>query len=440
MTRLRTQRMRLPRARGNALARPGTHALVLGGGIAGIAAATVLCERGVRVTLIERERELGGRAGGFEHRLASGERMQVERGFHAFFRQQYNLRALLARIDPELHMLVPVSEYPILGPGRARQAFDRQGGLPALRVLKAALRTPHLHAFDLARINGGRALEMLRFDSVRTYADFDRESADAYLSSLALPPMARCMLFDVLAGSVFNPEREMSAAELLMMLHCFFTGNPEGLLFDVARAPMGASLWQPFARWLGARGVEILTGTSAQRVLPRHGGGYRVEHASGSTSTDLLVLALDVKSLQSLLANGPTLDAELSSKVARLRVTKPFATLRLWLDRPLGRDRAVFAGTTLRGELDGIACYDRFQDESAAWAQRHRGAVVELHAHALHCEPDAGAVRADLIAGLHALYPESRRARVVSECFSLRDDCRRSRHRGMPSGRHRRPR
>ncbi|MEK7742788.1 MAG: FAD-dependent oxidoreductase, partial [Elusimicrobiota bacterium] len=42
-----------------------TDALVLGGGFAGLAAASALAERGARVTLLERRPHLGGRAYSF---------------------------------------------------------------------------------------------------------------------------------------------------------------------------------------------------------------------------------------------------------------------------------------------------------------------------------------------------------------------------------------
>ena len=48
-------------------------------------------------------------------------RLTMNRGFHAFFRQYYNLRTLLRRIDSELGMLVPVEDYPLVdatGPAR----------------------------------------------------------------------------------------------------------------------------------------------------------------------------------------------------------------------------------------------------------------------------------------------------------------------------------
>ena len=37
----------------------------------------------------------------------------MSRGFHAFFRQYYNLRTLLRRVDPALRCCAPVADYPL---------------------------------------------------------------------------------------------------------------------------------------------------------------------------------------------------------------------------------------------------------------------------------------------------------------------------------------
>jgi isorenieratene synthase len=193
-------------------------------------------------------------------------------------------------------------------------------------------------------------------------------------------------------------------------------------VFDVAAAPSSTAFFQPLESYLEDHGATVCKGTSVRRVEPRGFGGYVVEHDGGLTECDMLVLALDVAALKQVIASSPELPDPLARAASRLEVTRPFGVLRLWLDRPLAPERAVFAGTSGVGELDSIAIYDRFQDESMTWAERHRGSVVELHGYALRIS-DPAAVCADLIAGLHTLYPESKRARIVDQRFSLRDDC-----------------
>jgi carotenoid phi-ring synthase / carotenoid chi-ring synthase len=422
MSRTQIESLVFPNPSGHLKVPRSTRAVVVGGGIAGIAAATVLAERGVRVTLLEREPALGGRAGSFEQRLSTGEHVQMERGFHAFFRQYYTLRALLRRVDPELSMLRELSDYPILGPHGMVQSFRDLPKRAPLNVLALTQRTPYLRLPDLLKANRTAALELLAYDGERTYQRFDRHSAEQFLSSLGLPERARQMLFDVFAHSFFNPESDMSAAELLMMFHCYFMANPEGLIFDVAREPLGVALWSPFERWLAARGVDVRTGVSAERVLRATSGKIAVEHSDGRAEGELLVLALDVRALRELIARSPDL-AALASSTDSLVETRPFAVWRLWLDRPVHRERPIFAGTTGMGLLDNISLYDRFQGESAAWSKTHGGAVVELHAYAVPPELDEARVRAELLAGLHAFYPETRGARVLHDSFSLRSDC-----------------
>ena len=395
--------------------------VVIGGGIAGVAAATVLCERGVDVTLIEREPLLGGRAGGFEQLLQSGARVQMERGFHAVFRQYYNLRALLRRIDPQLSQLLPLADYPILGSDGMVQSFR---GLPRrtpFQVMKLVWQSPYFGMRDLLRVNARAALEMLRFESERTNMLYDGMSAAEYLRSLRFPDVAKRMLFDVFAHSFFNPDGELSAAELLMNFHFYFTGNSEGLIFDVVKQPMHVAWWKPFDAWLRERGVQVITGAAALRVTRTPAGRLQVEHSGGCVEADDMVLALDVRALQQLVAASPGL-VRLSG-VDRLRPTRPFAVLRLWLERPLQPDRPAFAGTTGVGLLGNISSYERFQDESAAWAAAHGGSVVELHAYGVPAGWDEAAIRADLIAGLNAVYPETRGVRVIDEIMLLRQDC-----------------
>ena len=128
--------------------------------------------------------------------------------------------------------------------------------------------------------------------------------------------------------------------------------------------------------------------------------------------------------LQRIVADSPELgDPPWRAAIAGQSVTSPFAVWRLWLDRPCAPGRAAFVGTTGLGLLDNISLYHLFEDESRAWAARSGGSVVELHAYALPPGLEEEAIKADLLATLHNLYPETRDARIVEQRFLVRQDC-----------------
>ena len=118
-------------------------AVVVGGGIAGLAAATGLAERGVAVTLVEAAPTLGGRVRAWPVAVG-GSATSMSRGFHAFFRQYYNLRALLRRTDPTLARLRPVDDYPLVlaagipTPSPASPRDHRSTSWPSWREARAS--------------------------------------------------------------------------------------------------------------------------------------------------------------------------------------------------------------------------------------------------------------------------------------------------------------
>lgn len=388
--------------------------VVIGGGIAGLAAATILGERGVEVIVREREASLGGRLRAWPVTLPDGTTVSMERGFHAFFRQYYNLRALMKRWDPNLSRLVALEDYPILGPDGVRMRFDRLPKKSPWNVAAVAMRGGKwLGLRGLAGIDVRQALMMLAWDEA-AWPRLDRLTAAEFLDGLRFPPEARRMLFDVFAHSFFNPEREMSAGELLMMFHFYFTGNPEGLVFDVLDDAFDRALLVPWARHLEGLGVRLEHGR-AVHAAARTRAGFDVD----GEACDGVVLATDVAALGSFAGLFGDDDPR---RLASLEVTAPFYVVRQWLDRPTVK-REPFVGTAGLGRLDNISCMHLFERESAAWAAKTGGAVVELHAYGLEAPFDEAALNDELVAHLHALYPETRAAKVLHEERLTRQDC-----------------
>jgi isorenieratene synthase len=265
---------------------------------------------------------------------------------------------------------------------------------------------------------------MLRYEHGWTYGRYDDMTAGEYLDSLRFPPDARRMLFDVFAHSFFNPENAMSAGELLMMFHFYFSGNPEGLIFDVSKRPFSKSIWEPLGDYLTGRGVDIRTNCFVSRIAKGAKRRWSIELSGETVDADHVVLALTVPGLQNVVAESPDLDdAGFRRSVEELALTHPFVVWRLWFDRPANPDRQPFVGTTGVGELDNISLYHLFEDESRSWAAQTGGSVVELHAYAVDPGMVESEIRTNLLNALHIFYPEYIGAGVVEERYLMRRDC-----------------
>lgn len=448
-----------PPAPGAASLGSDRHVVVVGGGIAGITAALALAERGARVSLVEREDRLGGRVRSWpvaatgqvaddapaEDRPAG---LQMSRGFHAFFRQYYNLRALLRRTDPALRRLVPLEDYPLVRAGGGRDSFTALPTTPPWNLVEFVRRSPSFTTASLAKVDVEAALGLLDVDFPDTFGAYDGISAADLLDRLRFPEQARHLALEVFARSFFADPRDFSGAELLAMFHMYFVGSAEGLLFDVPNDDYDSALWAPLARHLRSLGVQIRTGAAATRI--EAGGSEMTVHLTdaGSITGDAVVVALDPVGLRALVAASPRLGgadsagARWRDSVAAVRSAPPFAVWRLWLDRPVAPGRPPFLGTSGYGLLDNVSNLHLFEEHARTWAESTGGSVVELHAYALPTGSapagegdsegatlttapgvDEEAVRADLWEQLVGLQPEVAEATVLHEEWLLEADC-----------------
>ena len=70
----------------------------------------------------------------------------MSRGFHAFFRQYYNLRTLLRRVDPDLRSLVPVADYPLISAEGDTDSFANIPRTPPLNLAAFVIPEPIVSA------------------------------------------------------------------------------------------------------------------------------------------------------------------------------------------------------------------------------------------------------------------------------------------------------
>ncbi|QEH92411.1 FAD-dependent oxidoreductase [Dermacoccus abyssi] len=430
------------------------HVVVVGGGIAGISAAVGLAERGVRVTLIEAESSLGGRVRswpvdvptpGADASGAPDDRATMSRGFHAFFRQYYNLRALLRRVDPSLECLRPVADYPLRHADGTQDSFTQIATRPPLNFLSFVARSPSFGLRDLTRVDAHRALDLLDVDFPATYSRYDGVSAADALDALRFPERMRSLALEVFARSFFADPRDFSAGELVAMFHMYFLGSGEGLLFDVSRDDFDTTMWRPLRSYLEGLGAHAVTGCRVESI-ERDGEGFRIsagaaaagaddasrgridfaidrDDAHGSLRADAVVIATSRDVLQRLVDGTDLGDEAWRASVLTGEMAPRFIAQRLWFDRPVAAGSAPFVGTAAYGHLDNVSLVHDLEDGAAQWAKRCGGSVVELHAYAVPDDVTDDEVLADLRHQLDRLHPELTGCEPVHEEVLVEADC-----------------
>ena len=237
--------------------------VVIGGGIAGLAAATELAARHFDVTLLERAAQLGGKLTAWTVQ-ALGEEFPVEHGFHGFFAQYYNLRALLDAAG--VTDLAPSPGYPVLFADRPPETFGRTTKLFPFNMLSVVRQSHALRLGDF-RHDGDGLYDLMKYDGQRTFdrfddVDFARFARDGRINR----PMVETVL-EPFGKTTLNRIDRLSAAEAIRFFHFYFMGNPEGLGFSYLTRDSMTAVVEPLRRRFERLGGKTRLGLSARRLV-----------------------------------------------------------------------------------------------------------------------------------------------------------------------------
>jgi squalene-associated FAD-dependent desaturase len=309
-----------------------TDTIVIGGGLAGLACAVALADRGQRVTVVECADRLGGRAGSWQ---APGTGDIVDIGPHVFHSEYRNMLALLDRLGTS--RLIRWQPDPVLSIACRPMLHLRHGRLPPpFSLMMSMAQAPGLSMADLMSMSR-LSMHVLSFGEEEIDA-LDRISADAFLRREGVSERMIEWWWRFAAMVVTNVPLERCSAASMMRIHCQLSSY-RGLHFGFARVSLAELYEQQATRLIEGANGRVLTGTRASTLL----GEHRVEGVRLAEGTELraphVVCAVPPQALGPLLPDRwRACDAfDMTGAIE----PSPYVSCYLWFDRKIKMPRFV---------------------------------------------------------------------------------------------------
>lgn len=243
--------------------------VVIGGGLAGLACAYELSQRGFVVTLLEKSPQLGGKIASWQVE-AAGETFMMEHGFHGFFPQYYNLNSLVTELEINDHFRSLHSYAVVYRNAKYKpEVFRPSHSAFPWNIIDLAIASPNRlrWGINLVKLKHLQVFQAITgFEREKNYQRFDNISVADWVKS-EFPQGLYDLYFLPFAKSSLNAPDMMSVGELMQFFHFYFFGNPEGLAFNGTKDDMGTSLIQPIAKAIQSQGGKIITGANVSEIL-----------------------------------------------------------------------------------------------------------------------------------------------------------------------------
>ncbi len=250
--------------------------VVVGGGLAGIAAALDAADAGATVALVERRQHLGGLTWSFRRHG-----LWFDNGQHVFMRCCDEYRRYLDRIGAACDVVLQDKlAVPVLAPNGRRATIGRSW-LPApLHLAGAIARYRHLSMADRLRL-GPAVAALGRLDP--DDPALDRITFGEWLARHHQRPRAVSALWDLITLPTVNvPAAEASLAMAAKVFRTGLLDTSDGGDIGWSAVPLGELHGRRSAAALAAAGVEVVCGARVEQLRPMPDGGWQVVVDSGA--------------------------------------------------------------------------------------------------------------------------------------------------------------
>jgi squalene-associated FAD-dependent desaturase len=300
---------------------------IVGGGVAGLAAAVAAVDRGLHVELFEQAPAPGGRAGSYHDSQVD---QLVDLSPHVAMGCCTNLLDFCRRTETA-DAFDRFATLNFFGPDGSRYDFTASRWLPAPLHLMAALRRlGYLSGRERRAI--GRA--MLRLARCRAADTADSPSMSQWLRGQRQPENAVRLFWAVVLESALGDTIEhVSVAAARKVFVDGFMATREAYEVLVPRIPLGET-WQRAGEWLACRGVKLHMRARIERLEIEGGRCLGLVLGDGLCRRfDHVVSAVSWKQLEKLL--GPALQQIPLAVVGTQLNSSPITAVHLWFDRTI---------------------------------------------------------------------------------------------------------
>ncbi|MDY3562388.1 hydroxysqualene dehydroxylase HpnE [Gemmata sp. JC673] len=308
-------------------ARASGSVIVVGGGLAGLAAAVGLAGRGFKVTVLESRNRLGGRAGSFRDPQTD---QLVDACQHVSMGCCTNFAHLLRTIGVE-HLLSPQPKLYFVTPDRRVSVFKSDPWPAPFHLGRALMGAHYLTPFDKLRVAYGLGRMLL-----------ERPDADPpllpWLKAHFQNERTIGRFWAIVLTSALNETVDRVGLKYARkVFRDGFVRHRDAFTVHVPSVPLGRLYGDELRGWLAAHGVEVRENAGVKRLTCTPSpSGTRISGAAlrdGSTLTaDWYVLAVPFDRVADLLPGE--LAGEPYFGGANGLTPSPITSVHLWLDRP----------------------------------------------------------------------------------------------------------